>query len=67
MEVIKSIKNEIIEKVIFNNGLILEVGNDFEEGTIFNILEIEGGFEIGIEDGDEGWSAYFDLEGNELN
>ena len=59
------IKKEIIESIAFKNGLILAVGDDFEEGTIFNILKIEGGFEVGIEDGREGWSAYFDEDGNE--
>jgi len=64
MEIIKKVK---IEKVVFKNGLVLEVGDRLEDGRIFGIEEREEGIEvICVETREEWFSYYYDKDGEEI-
>lgn len=64
MEIIKKVK---IEKVVFKNGLVLEVGDRLEDGRIFSIEEEIGGIvEVVCIDGEEGFSYYYNRDGEEV-
>jgi hypothetical protein len=63
MEIIKKVK---IEKVVFKNGLVLEVGDRLEDGRIFGIEEREEGIEVICVDRGEGFSYYYNKDGEEV-
>jgi len=63
MEVIKKLK---VDKVVFKNGLVLEVGDLLGDGRIFGIEERKGGVEVICIDGEEGFSYFYNEDGYEL-
>jgi hypothetical protein len=63
MEIIKKVK---IEKVVFKNGLVLEVGDRLEDGRIFGIEESGDIIEVICVDGEEGFSFYYNKDGEEV-
>jgi hypothetical protein len=59
-------KELMISKVVFENGVEVEVGDVFEDGGyIFKIKELENEIvEVLIIDEEEGYSVYYDKDGN---
>ena len=56
-------RKEIISRIVFENGLDLEVGDEFEDGRIFSIEEIDDRFGVTCFEGEEGWSVIFNKDG----
>ena len=56
-------RKEIVSRVVFENGLDLEVGDEFEDGRIFGIEEEGDGFNVICFEGEEGWSVFVDSNG----
>jgi hypothetical protein len=56
-------RKEIIRRIVFENGLDLEVGDEFEDGRIFGIEEEEDGFNVICFEGEEGWSVFVSSDG----
>ncbi len=56
-------RKEIIGKIVFENGLDLEVGDEFEDGRIFGIEEEGDGFNVICFEGEEGWSVFVSRDG----
>ena len=56
-------RKEIIRRIVFENGLDLEVGDEFEDGRIFSIDEVDEGFEVVCFEGEEGWSVVYNRDG----
>jgi hypothetical protein len=56
-------RKEIIRRIVFENGLDLEVGDEFEDGRIFGIEEEGDGFNVICFEGEEGWSVFVDSNG----
>ena len=56
-------RKEIIRRIVFENGLDLEVGDEFEDGRIFGIEEEGDGFNIICFEGEEGWSVFVNKDG----
>jgi hypothetical protein len=56
-------RKEIISRIVFENGLDLEVGDEFEDGRIFGIEEEGDGFNVICFEGEEGWSVFVDSNG----
>ena len=61
------IKKEVVNAIKFREDLILEVGNDFEEGFITGFEIQEQGIRVNVYE--DGWGFYsktLDFEGNYL-
>lgn len=56
-------RKEIISRIVFENGLDLEVGDEFEDGRIFGIEEEGDGFNVICFEGEEGWSVFVSKDG----
>ena len=56
-------RKEIVSRIVFENGLDLEVGDEFEDGRIFGIEEEGDGFNVICFEGEEGWSVFVDSNG----
>ena len=56
-------RKEIIRRIVFENGLDLEVGDEFEDGRIFSIEEEGDGFNVICFEGEEGWSVFVNSNG----
>jgi hypothetical protein len=56
-------RKEIIRRIVFENGLDLEVGDEFEDGRIFGIEEEGDGFNVICFEGEEGWSVFVSKDG----
>jgi hypothetical protein len=56
-------RKEIIRRIVFENGLDLEVGDEFEDGRIFSIEEEGDGFNVICFEGEEGWSVFVNRDG----
>ena len=56
-------RKEIISRIVFENGLDLEVGDEFEDGRIFGIEEEGDGFNVICFEGEEGWSVFVNSNG----
>jgi hypothetical protein len=56
-------RKEIIRRIVFENGLDLEVGDEFEDGRIFGIEEEEDGFNVVCFEGEEGWNVFVNKDG----
>ena len=56
-------RKEIIRRIVFENGLDLEVGDEFEDGRIFSIEEEGDGFNVICFEGEEGWSVFVGKDG----
>jgi hypothetical protein len=56
-------RKEIIRRIVFENGLDLEVGDEFEDGRIFSIEEEGDGFNIICFEGEEGWNVFVNKDG----
>jgi len=56
-------RKEIVNRIVFKNGLDLEVGDEFEDGRIFSIEEEEDGFNVVCFEGEEGWSVFVSKDG----
>ena len=56
-------RKEIVSRVVFENGLDLEVGDEFEDGRIFSIEEEVDGFNVICFEGEEGWSVFVNSNG----
>jgi hypothetical protein len=56
-------RREIISRIVFENGLDLEVGDEFEDGRIFGIEEEGDGFNVICFEGEEGWSVFVSRDG----
>ena len=56
-------RKEIVNRIVFENGLDLEVGDEFEDGRIFGIEEEGDGFNVICFEGEEGWSVFVDSNG----
>jgi hypothetical protein len=56
-------RKEIIRRIVFENGLDLEVGDEFEDGRIFGIEEEGDGFNVICFEGEEGWSVFVNKDG----
>jgi hypothetical protein len=56
-------RKEIINRIVFKNGLDLEVGDEFEDGRIFGIEEEGDGFNVICFEGEEGWSVFVSIDG----
>ena len=56
-------RKEIIRRIVFENGLDLEVGDEFEDGRIFSIEEEGDGFYVICFEGEEGWSVFVNKDG----
>jgi hypothetical protein len=56
-------RKEIVSRVVFENGLDLEVGDEFEDGRIFSIEEEVNGFNVVCFEGEEGWSVFVNRDG----
>ena len=56
-------RKEIIRRIVFENGLDLEVGDEFEDGRIFSIEEEGDGFNVICFEGEEGWSVFVNGDG----
>ena len=59
----KIVRKEIIRRIVFENGLDLEVGDEFEDGRIFSIEEEVDGFNVVCFEGEEGWSVFVNKDG----
>jgi hypothetical protein len=56
-------RKEIIRRIVFENGLDLEVGDEFEDGRIFSIEEEGDGFNVICFEGEEGWNVFVNKDG----
>jgi hypothetical protein len=56
-------RKEIISRIVFENGLDLEVGDEFEDGRIFSIEEEGDGFNVICFEGEEGWNVFVNKDG----
>jgi hypothetical protein len=56
-------RKEIIRRIVFENGLDLEIGDEFEDGRIFGIEEEGDGFNVICFEGEEGWSVFVSKDG----
>jgi hypothetical protein len=56
-------RKEIISRIVFENGLDLEVGDEFEDGRIFGIEEEGDGFNVICFEGEEGWNVFVSKDG----
>ncbi len=56
-------RKEIVNRIVFKNGLDLEVGDEFEDGRIFSIEEEGDGFNVICFEGEEGWSVFVNKDG----
>lgn len=56
-------RKEVISRIVFKNGLDLEVGDEFEDGRIFSIEEEVGGYNVICFEGEEGWSVFVNEDG----
>jgi hypothetical protein len=56
-------RKEIVRRIVFENGLDLEVGDEFEDGRIFSIEEEGDGFNVICFEGEEGWSVFVSKDG----
>ena len=56
-------RKEIVSRIVFENGLDLEVGDEFEDGRIFGIEEEGDGFNVICFEGEEGWSVFVSRDG----
>ncbi len=56
-------RKEIVSRIVFENGLDLEVGDEFEDGRIFGIEEEGDGFNVICFEGEEGWSVFVSKDG----
>jgi hypothetical protein len=56
-------RKEIVNRIVFKNGLDLEVGDEFEDGRIFGIEEEGDGFNVICFEGEEGWSVFVNKDG----
>jgi len=56
-------RKEIIRRIVFENGLDLEIGDEFEDGRIFSIEEEGDGFNIICFEGEEGWNVFVNKDG----
>ena len=56
-------RKEIIRRIVFENGLDLEIGDEFEDGRIFGIEEEGDGFNVICFEGEEGWSVFVSRDG----
>jgi hypothetical protein len=56
-------RKEIVSRIVFENGLDLEVGDEFEDGRIFGIEEEGDGFNVICFEGEEGWSVFVNSNG----
>ena len=56
-------RKEIVNRIVFKNGLDLEVGDEFEDGRIFSIEEEVDGFNVVCFEGEEGWSVFVNKDG----
>jgi hypothetical protein len=56
-------RKEIVNRIVFENGLDLEVGDEFEDGRIFGIEEEVNGFNVVCFEGEEGWSVFVSKDG----
>jgi hypothetical protein len=56
-------RKEIIRRIVFENGLDLEIGDEFEDGRIFGIEEEGDGFNVICFEGEEGWSVFVNKDG----
>lgn len=56
-------RKEIVSRIVFENGLDLEVGDEFEDGRIRWIEEEVNGFNVVCFEGEEGWSVFVSKDG----
>jgi hypothetical protein len=58
-----------LTKISFLNGLSFEVGGPCPEltGKVIFIWRHIAGYEIGCQDGEEGYSYYYDYDGNQVD
>ncbi len=56
-------RKEIVSRIVFENGLDLEVGDEFEDGRIFGIEEEGDGFNVICFEGEEGWNVFVNKDG----
>ena len=56
-------RKEIVSRIVFENGLDLEIGDEFEDGRIFGIEEEGDGFNVICFEGEEGWSVFVSRDG----
>ena len=56
-------RKEIVRRIVFENGLDLEIGDEFEDGRIFSIEEEGDGFNVICFEGEEGWSVFVNRDG----
>jgi len=56
-------RKEIVNRIVFENGLDLEVGDEFEDGRIFGIEEEGDGFNVICFEGEEGWNVFVNKDG----
>jgi len=56
-------RKEIVSRIVFENGLDLQVGDEFEDGRIFSIEEEVSGFNVVCFEGEEGWSVFVNKDG----
>jgi|688.fasta_scaffold555751_2 hypothetical protein len=56
-------RKEIIRRIVFENGLDLEVGDEFEDGRVFSIEEEGDGFNVICFEGEEGWNVFVNKDG----
>ena len=56
-------RKEIVSRIVFENGLDLEVGDEFEDGRIFSIEEEGDGFNVICFEGEEGWNVFVNKDG----
>lgn len=52
-----------MKKVEFENGVVLEVGAEYEEGHIIELNIVDGLIEVICVGGGEGWGVYYDQFG----
>ena len=56
-------RKEIVSRIVFENGLDLEIGDEFEDGRIFSIEEEGDGFNVICFEGEEGWNVFVSKDG----
>ena len=56
-------RKEIVSRIVFENGLDLEIGDEFEDGRIFSIEEEGDGFNVICFEGEEGWNVFVNKDG----
>ena len=59
----KIYKKEIVNVVVFENGVELVIGGMLDDGRIVGFEVMEGGVEVILEWGWEGWSVIYDNNG----